>query len=388
MRVMIVSKDLGVGGAQTQTINLVKGLSRLENVEISFLLMRKGYSLSRELPTDIESEVIDFRIKLASKWPLRPILRAVAVWRAARNFKPDVIYDRFTTMPSVIAGKILGIPVVTAEINNQSRELQKIKPALFRIQTFLSRKLTRRLSTKIVANSSGLADEAQRFWKLKSRPHVIYNGLDIEVMEKKSGERAEHPWLNDKKIPLIVSVARLVSQKGFPYLIEALSIVNQTVRARLVIVGGRKGTQEVVKRTLLTQIDRLKLGDCVSLIDEKPNPYPFMKAASLYVCSSLYEGFSNALLEAMFLGLPIVSTDHDFGANEMIEDGKSGLLVPVADPEAMAGVIIRVLKDGQLRERLSQNARARALDFTLEKTVQEYEKLFLEVASKKKRAII
>ena len=81
----------------------------------------------------------------------------------------------------------------------------------------------------------------------------------------------------------------------------------------------------------------------------------------------------------MALGLPIVSTDHDFGTNEIIEDGKSGLLVPVVDLEAMAEAILRILEDPELSKKLSKNARERAKNFTLEKAVTEYEKLFREV---------
>ncbi len=375
---MFVNQHLEIGGAERQILNLAKGFARLRNIEgTSLFIMKKEGGFSGVYPPEIERNIIYSKLNLTERWPLKSILKAVAVWHAARDFKPDIIYSRVMPLPSTIVGKILGIPVVMAEINNPSRKMRTSLWTPHGLQTFLVRKSSRKLSTKIVANSYGLADEAQRFWKLKSRPHVIYNGLDIELIEKKSREIVKHPWLDDKDAPLIISVGRLVPAKGFPHLIEALEIVNQTVKARLMIVGGRE--QEGVKRRMLTQIDRLNLGNRVSLVGEKPNPYPFMKAADLYISSSLYEGFSNSLLEALALGLPIASTDHKFGANEMIEDGKNGLLVPVANPKAMAGAIVRILKDGKLREKLSQNARKRAQNFTIEKTVSEHEKLFREV---------
>ena len=380
MRVILVNPHLRVGGAERQILNLAKGFARSESIEeISLFIMKKDGGFSKELSPETEKKIIYPKTNLSDKWPLKPILQIVAIWRAARDFKPDVIYSRIMTFSPAIAGKILGIPVVIAEITNPSRKWGKSlwTRTRFVLWAFLLQKLSRQLSAKLVANSSGLADEAQRFWKLKSRPHVIYNGLDIEVIEKKSRENVKHPWLNDKKVPLIVSVGRLVPSKGFTNLIKSISIVNQTVKVRLLIIGDHK--RETHKYRLLDQIDGLKLGDCVSLVGEKPNPYPFMKAADLYVSSSLYEGFSNSLLEALALGLPIVSTDHKFGANEMIEDGKSGLLIPVANPKAMAGAIVRVLKDSELREKLSQNARERAQSFTLEKAVSEYEKLFRKV---------
>ena len=178
-------------------------------------------------------------------------------------------------------------------------------------------------------------------------------------------------------MPLIVSVGRLVPQKGFADLIEAVAIVNLRIETRLMIIG-RTNEREVENR-LQKQIDNMKIADRVLLAGDKANPYPFMKAADVYVSSSIYEGFSNSLLEALALGLPVVSTNHDFGADEIIEDNKSGILVPVADPKAMAEAIVKILEDRELGKRLSRNARRRAENFTIEKTASEYEKLFREL---------
>ncbi len=183
--------------------------------------------------------------------------------------------------------------------------------------------------------------------------------------------------MENKQTPLIVSAGRIVPSKGFGDLIDAFAIVKKTVKARLIIVGGRAAEEE--KEKLLAKVENLNLADCVSFTGEKPNPYPFMKAADIYVSSSLYEGFSNSLLEALALGLPVVSTDHKFGANEMIENGKNGILVPVSDTRAMAEAILQILEDEKLGQNLSSNAREQARNFTIEKTVSEYEKLFREI---------
>ena len=382
MKILIVLPHLQTGGTGRQTISLAKGLSELKNVEVSLLVLSRGGGLSGELSPEIEKEIV--YSELGARWsesalkrPLRSVLRIASIVRAAKKFDPDVIYARVRPLPAIVAGRMLGIPVVIAEMNNPSKGLETKKSALSRFQVFTVRKINRKLASKIVANSYRLADESKRFWKLKSKPSVIHNGLDIESIEKKSLKSIEHPWLNDNSVPLIVSVGRLVPQKGFADLIEAVAIVNLRIETRLMIIG-RTNEREVENR-LQKQIDNMKIADRVLLAGDKANPYPFMKAADVYVSSSIYEGFSNSLLEALALGLPVVSTNHDFGADEIIEDNKSGILVPVADPKAMAEAIVKILEDRELGKRLSRNARRRAENFTIEKTASEYEKLFREL---------
>ena len=377
MRIMFVNQSFQIGGVEKQIFAMAKEFARLKNTEVSIFLLSKKGGFDENIDTELQSKITYSDIKLIEKQPLKPILRAVSVIRAAKRFKPDIIYARVMPLPCTIAGKFLGIPVVVVEINNPSKSIERVNPAPLRLQTFLVRKISRKLATRIVANSSRLADEAKKYWKLKTRPSVIYNGLDLKNIKEKSMEPTNLPWTDGKPIPLVVSTGRIVPSKGFGDLIEAFALVRKDTKARLVIIGGRNKKGE--KEKLLAKVDRLKLGECVWFAGERANPYPFMKAADIYVSSSLYEGFSNSLLEALALGLPTVSTDHKFGANEMIENGKSGILVPVSDPKAMAEAILQILEDGELQKTLSYNAQERAQNFTIQKTVSEYEKLFREV---------
>ena len=374
MKVMFVVERMEVGGAQRQIAYMANHLSR-RNIEVSLLVVKKkGEMIDKIVP---EVEIVSC-FRLASRMPfLGVIFQVLAIIRAARSKRPNVIYCRLMEFPGAVAGKILGIPTVVAEINNPRKSLET-KYKFLQLKKFYrmyAGEIARKLAVLVVANSSRLARESKRFFKLNSKPFFIYNGIDIEQIEKESCETLNHKWILNKETPLIVSVGRLVPSKDFFSLLEAIAILNQTTKARLLIVGGGK-----LKKQLQKKIGSLNLGEIVSLVGNKANPYPFMKEADVYVSSSIYEGFSNSLIEALALGLPIVSTDHDFGADEMIEDGVSGILVPTADPEAMAGGLERVLKDRKYAETLSRNARKRAQNFTIEKMVSGYEKLFREVA--------
>ena len=119
---------------------------------------------------------------------------------------------------------------------------------------------------------------------------------------------------------------------------------------RLIIIGNGK------KEKLEAFAEKLSIRDKTDFFSAVPNPFPYMAKADIFVCSSLYEGLSNVMLEATALGKPVISTDHRHGANEIIENGKSGILVPVGDPQGIAKAIIKILDDRQMRETLGKRS--------------------------------
>ncbi len=382
--ILFVVRSLGIGGAQKMAIEIANSVVKrsFKAVVLNFAI-KDDEELLREISADIPVHKSKHFAKLSRGKFLPSLISSIyATYETARIIRRenvDIVYTRhgLAKLPASIASLILGMQnkTVLVAASNFKHQIELRKSSyLSKRLIFVARKLAYKVAGTIVANSKGLAQETREYFAIKRKVLTITNGIDPKIIRDKAKEKADHPYLSGD-VPVIVSVGRLAKQKDFLTLIKSIAIVNIKTPVRLLIIGGGK-----LKHTLKEYAKGLGWAESVSLIGSMPNPYPFMKAADLYVCSSLYEGFSNSLLEAMALSLPIVSTNHDFGANEMIEDGKSGILVPIADPEAMAKAIFRILKDGELRKRLSQNARARAQDFTLQKTASAYEKLFREVA--------
>ncbi len=318
MKILMVLHNLETGGAEKQTISLAKGLARNGAEVALFVFERKG-NLDKEIPAEIEvfsSDIQPFR-------PVKTLIRVFSLMRVIKRFKPRIIYTRMEHAPVTTAGGIAGIPSVIAYVidprKHTAMNLWK-KPV-----SFFRNKLSANLATHTVANSRGLAEECKKFFPLKSKPTVIYNGADLELIQKRAKETISHKWIGGEA-PLCISVGRLAKQKGFESLIEAFAILNKRIKARLLIVG-----EGDMKNTLARKIEHLGLEDCVELVGLKVNPYNLMAVADLYVQMSVYEGFCTTILEAATLGKPIVSTDFPFGANEILEDGESGLLVPVGD---------------------------------------------------------
>jgi glycosyltransferase involved in cell wall biosynthesis len=208
---------------------------------------------------------------------------------------------------------------------------------------------------------------------------VIYNaGVDQQVL---SG--AKQPLSQEKlpeTMPLILACGRLHPQKGFPYLLQAMQQVQKEVPCQLWIVGeGRE------RPALEAQIQQLDLADCVHLKGFQKNPYQYMAAADLFVLSSLYEGFGNVVAEAMACGTAVISTDCPYGPAEIIQDESSGILVPLANPDALAKAIIRVLTNPTLRQTLADNGRQRSRDFHAEVIAPAYANSFLNLLNRQKQ---
>ena len=283
--------------------------------------------------------------------------------------KPDILYSRhWPKIPVALIGRALGVKTVSGEGNNLKQTfLSKKKIPLFYLRRFCAR-----LSDEVVANSQSLGQEVKEAFGLDREVRTIYNGIDIENIRKKSREEVTHRWFG-AGVPVIIAVGFLRNQKGFPYLLRALEIVNRAKDARLIIIGN--GNTEELRGLS----GKLSLEDKTDFLSAVENPFPYVAKADIFVCSSLYEGLSNVILEALALGKPVISTDHRHGADEIIENRRSGILVPVRDPEKMADAIAEILEDGGLRKNLGEEAEKRSGNFSRDRMISEYEKLFAEM---------
>ena len=362
-RILFVSLDFGPGGAQRQLVNIANGFhERGYRVSVFAFPNRRDAEVVRGcLREDIEGFFPPAAKRLG---PLATLLATARLFATVLKERPDIIYCRqWPKMPVALMGRVAGARTVSVEGNSLEHSLGK-RPLLLWARGFCAR-----LSDRVVANSRGLAREAKEVFGLSSDVAAIYNGVDADDVRRKSRERAAHEWFGED-VPVMLAIGAHKKQKGFVHLMKAAEIVNRTRPARLMIMGGGN------KRELAALARELGMEDRTDFPDAVPNPFPFMLGADVFVCSSLYEGFSNVILEAMALGKPVISTDHRHGADEIIEDGKNGILVPPQDPESMAGAILKALGDAELRERLGAEAKKRSEDFSRDRMISEYEELF------------
>jgi glycosyltransferase involved in cell wall biosynthesis len=187
---------------------------------------------------------------------------------------------------------------------------------------------------------------------MRGRPiYVVPNA--VEAPPNNSSFSARSETSSDPTQPhWIVAMGRLVRQKGFDLLIEAFSrIADRHPQWSVKILG-----EGPARASLKKLIAEKGLDGRVLLAGWEPDPVFVLKQSDLFVLSSRFEGFPNALLEAMACGLPSISFDCPSGPAEIIRDTIDGLLVPAEDVGTLASTIDRVLGDESLRQRLSAEA--------------------------------
>jgi glycosyltransferase involved in cell wall biosynthesis len=131
-----------------------------------------------------------------------------------------------------------------------------------------------------------------------------------------------------------------------------------------------------LRQALEEKARALRLNGTVRFLGAVPNASSLLPHFDIFVLSSLWEGMSNSLLEAMAAGKPVVATDAG-GSPEVVIDGKTGILVPPNDPEALADAMLRLLADRELARSLGEAGRVRVQsEFTLETMVARLEELY------------
>jgi glycosyltransferase involved in cell wall biosynthesis len=197
-----------------------------------------------------------------------------------------------------------------------------------------------RFADEIVAVSKGVAQDVSAYAHVKKRKiKIIYNPVITPKLFEMAKRSIKYDFVDSITEKIIIGVGRLNRAKDFETLIKAFRIVKQQCDAKLVILG--EGEERAALESLINQLD---LKEFVFLPGFNPNPYAIMASASLFVLSSIYEGLPTVLIEALALGIPIVSTDCRSGPREILQHAKTGTLVKVGDVDSMAHAMIKTLK--------------------------------------------
>jgi glycosyltransferase involved in cell wall biosynthesis len=184
----------------------------------------------------------------------------------------------------------------------------------------------------IVAVSRGTArDLASELRLPPARITAIYNPVIDDHLYESARAPIEDSWFSRLDQPLILALGRLEPQKNHASLLRAFHLLRQRIPCRLVIMG-----EGSLRGALEQQVVDLGISNHVRIHGFERNPHAYTSRASLLVLSSVWEGLSCVLIEALALGTPVVSTDCPFGPSEVLGAGEYGILVPVENDLALA----------------------------------------------------
>ena len=266
----------------------------------------------------------------------------VLLRRRIKEIQPNAVLSFLTqtNIATVLATRGLDTHTVISERNDP-----RLQPQRFRAE-FL-RRLVYRWADVVTANSKGALDALQSFvpkGKLAFLPNPLASAPSSETFAFAG--------------PTVITVGRLVEQKGIDVLLAAWAEAAAALPDwRLALVGDGPLSDE-----LKEQARKLGVADSIDWVGHVSDPFPYLRGARLFVMTSRFEGTPNALLEAMASGLPAVVSDASPGPCEMIGrgDDAAGLIVPVEDASATADAILHLARDEMLRRRFGLAARERA----------------------------
>jgi glycosyltransferase involved in cell wall biosynthesis len=352
------------GGSETVLANIAHNLDPARYDSLVCVL-EEGWLTERLAGLGIEYVIIK------NERPYDPIFLSKLI-RLIRRRKIDIVHahEFMMIVYGAVAAKISRIPMIGTVHCKLYFPEKKTR--------ILSFKLAVLLCSKMIL----VSEDLRRFFvdtlKLRSEKKLLtlYNGVDFD---KYGGQAAEKDIRWELGLPpediVACTVGSLFKVKGLDILLEAVKLVlAQSPSFKLLIAG--EGDQASI---LKSKAEELKLGNSVLFLGFRNDIPDILKAADFYVCSSLSEGLSLSILEAMTAGKPVVATD--VGGNpELVSDCQNGFLAPPSNPNALAEKMMLLINDPGLRRAMAQKSQEAARDkFSLEKMIENYENIYEEL---------
>lgn len=290
-----------------------------------------------------------------------------AIVKKVNQIKPDIVMSTMLRPNELLSLASLffrkSIKVVLRESNNRvAREYSWIERKYIRF-------MYGKLANRTIALSKGVKrNMVENFGINEKNISVIYNPIDIQNIE---AQMRQKELLLEYSGIKIINMGRLTPQKDQKCLIKAIGIVKEQIDCKLYILG--KGELE---ENLKSLVHSQRLDEYVEFMGFQKNPYEILAQGDLFVLSSGWEGFGHVIVEAMVAGIPVVSTDCDYGPGEIITDGYNGVLSPVGDEKELAKHILEIVKDREKMKQFSIRGKERSKDFSVEKIVKQYEAIF------------
>jgi glycosyltransferase involved in cell wall biosynthesis len=375
--------SLTVGGAERQMLLLAERLPR-DRFDVSFVMLG-GWTPNADLAVAAGASVhalggVQRHSTARPLVPLKVARRFVDYVRVCRRERFDIV-DAWLFHGYGIAAvtrPLTRVPVLIGGRVSLSKFKEGFSPAERAVDA-----IARRSADVIFANSAAVADDvATREGIDRSTIRIIRNGVLIPGPMPEPERAAIRAGWGAAPDDLVVGyVGSMRPGKGHARLVDAFAeLVGRVPTARLVLIGGGPTRPAIEARIAALGVD-----DRVTLTGDVVDARPLFPALDLFVSASVAEGLPNSVLEAAAAGVPIVATAAG-GTGEIVEDGRTGVLVPVEDDAALRAGIIRLADDPGLRARLGAAARDHAAAaFGVDRFVRETADLYEEMALRKGR---
>ena len=324
--ICITINSLAAGGAEKQSLLLAKALKSYHNTIVVIIKPKPIYQSHLVI---IKKEEIE-HVFLARN----SVKKIYGFTKLLKVRKIDIIFSflPIDTLLGGICGKISGVPHIFGGIRNSY--IPKFKFTVLKVvhNSILDYTIANNFTAYHSAIKSGFKD----------RLLVVFNGINIRTLSKT--RRSNNKSIN------IISVGRLVLQKDYNTALKAIVTLKKRLKSdykinyKIVGNGPEKGN-------IMAAIEKHGLGNEVELITEPPNMYGLLETSDIYLCTSIFEGISNAIMEAMNCALPIVATNAGDNSR-LVLNGDNGFITTPWDYEKIADHLFNLIESPALREEM------------------------------------
>jgi glycosyltransferase involved in cell wall biosynthesis len=358
IKICYIIGQLTIGGAEKQLYELVRGINR-EKFQPFVISLSEGGYWSKEIQ-QLGIQLIEMRRKKN-----REFARLFKLIRLLRKIKPEIVHTYLFPANSYgrIASILSKVPVIIASERNLP-ELGKDK----NIYKICIDRILAPFTGGIICNSYRASDSLRKYFFNKEKVFTVHNGVNGNVYSSKNIKN------EDRSFKVIGTIGRLCPQKNQRLFLDVAKTVidkSENKKIKFMIVG-----EGALKNDLENYSIRLGIERNVVFTGERSDIIDLLQSMDIFVMTSVYEGLSNTIMEAMSAGLPVVATDVG-GNNELVVNGETGFLCPLNDTAAISDKVIRLLNNIQEAKQMGENGGNRIMgEFKIEKMVRETEHVY------------
>lgn len=363
MKILFLTSSLGAGGAERVATTLCNAWATRGDHVVLIPTFSGGGKPFYKVSESVHLQYLADLVGSTNKSPLSYLKKLWVLRRLIISEKPDVVISFLShvNVASILATASLDVKVVCCERRNPSQRISMVWEQACRIFY--------RYADVLIVQSSSIVNETIRIYPKLRRLRVISNPLPIGVVANPKTNSA-----SGRKV--LLCLGRLSEEKQVNLVIDAFSAISeQLLDWDLHIYGDGP-----MRTKIEAQIHSLGLDYRALLMGSTTSPWEVMAKADVFVMASKYEGFPNALLEAMGVGLPCVVFDCESGPRDISRNGEDAFLVPLNNVAALKDSLLMIMSNEALRIEMSARARESVRRrYDLSVILDEWDRLFIEL---------
>lgn len=311
-----------VGGAERMTVLIAKMLPQ-DEFEVKFVVV--GRSLG-DIVRFIPSGYSIRQIPIKSIW----CGGTIKMWNVVREEKPDIVFSSLLYLNArlIIVAKLCGTKVIVRNNIDLSRTTHKANIPLVR--------LTYKWADKVIAQQEEMHDEVISYTGLPAEKVItMHNPIDVDYI--KECLKVENPFSQEAQSQYkYIWVARFSREKGQDLIVRAFEMVHRDKPNAHLYLLGKNDEENAFFKSIKDFVESHNIKEYVHFVGFDSNPYRWIKYADCYVMPSRLEGLPNSLIDAMYLGKPVVATKCIPVIDRIVKDGYNGIVVESENIKALA----------------------------------------------------